>query len=174
MAFLPAVIVPALTAASAAATAAAGFVSYAGARQQAKYETQAYNDQSVFQQQIAGRNAKLVTIEGRAAEDALRRDRMRRLGRARSVAGASGTELSGSPLESIADEAGQYGRDLAWLQFNTSVRRQDAILGGQVASRRELLGSINAQVQGEQAFGSILSGFGQAGAIASGYDWSTL
>lgn len=174
MAFLPAIAVPALTAGAAASTAAAGIAAFAGARQQAKYQKQAYEQQSAFQTQLAERNARLIEIEGRAAADALSRDRMRRLGRSRAMAGASGTEISGSPLDSMADEAGQYGRDLAWLQYNTAVKRQDAILGGQIASRRETLGAINAKITGDQAFGSILGGFGQAGAIASGYDWSTL
>lgn len=167
MAFLAALPV-ALTAASAATTAAAGLAAFAGQRQQANYEQSAYNQQAQFQTELAKRNEQIVATEGRAAEDALRRDRMRRLGLSRARAGASGTTLEGSPLEALADEASQYGRDLNYLQYQTRVRMQDARLGGQVATRRELLNATAAGIAGDQAFGSILGGFGQAGAIAAG------
>lgn len=153
---------------SAAASAASGIASFVGARQQASYEQEGYQQQAAFQAQLAERNVALIDTQNRAEEDALKRDRERRLGISRARAGASGVQLEGSPLEALADEAAQYGRDASYLRYTNQVRRQDAVLGGQVAVRREQMGYNAAKVQGNQAFGSILGGFGQAGAIASG------
>jgi hypothetical protein len=173
MAFVAA-LVPALSILSAVSAVGGGVASYVGAKSQAKYEQDAYGQQAAFQTALGERNAKLVDIEGAAAADALARDRARRLGAFRARVGASGGTFSGSPLDAYADEAGQYSRDASYLRFNTAVRRQDAVLGGQVATRRELLGQTAAQVQGNNAYGSILGGFGQAAGSLAQADWSFL
>lgn len=177
MAFIPAAIAavgaalgPSLLGGIAAAgSIAAGAVGFIGAQQSAKQQKQAYEQQAAFQTQLSERNAALVDIEGEAAQLALKRDRQRRLASLTAAMSASGAQLAGSPLDLYADNAAQASRDMYALRYNTNLRRQEALLGGAIATRKELLGSIGADIQSFQSYGSILGGFGQALQIGAGF-----
>lgn len=149
-----------------AAVAGTGLAFY-GQQAQASYQKKAAQQQAEFQRAMGARNAALVDIEGRAAEDALRRDRVRRLSALRAAQGASGIS-GGSPLDLYADNAAQASRDLSYLGFETARRRQEAVLGGQVATRRELLGGISADFDKVGSYGTLIGGFGQAAGLAAG------
>jgi hypothetical protein len=172
MPFLPAIpagLAVAATAASAAATGAAAIFAYQGQKASANYSQQAYAQQAAFQKQLGERNAALVDIEGAAAEDALQRDRRRRLAALQAGMAGSGIQSGvGSPLDLYADNFAQASRDVRNLRYTTAVQRQNAILGGEISSRNEMLNSIGAQVAGQQAFGSLIGGFGQAAGIGAG------
>jgi len=144
-----------------AAAAAIGTGAFTAASQYsaAKQEEKAYKQSAELQRAIGERNAALVDIEGEAARVALIRDRARRIGAARAQLGASGFDLSGSPLDLIADENAQVTRDLLYLDYNTRVARENALLGGAIATRNQLLDATGARQRSQSAYGSLLGGF---------------
>lgn len=162
----------AVAAVGAAATIGTGVFTAVSQKQAADSEQAAYEQNAEIQRQIGERNAKLVDIEGEAARKELLRDRARRIGAARAAMGAGGYQLTGSPLDVLAGEYAQTARDIGYLGYNTAVARQNALLGGAIASRTQLLDASAAQNRGNAAYGSLLGGFAES--VPDIYDAFTL
>jgi hypothetical protein len=73
--------------------------------------------QAAMQAEIADRNAKQAKLNAAAEEKRLRRQQVRQMGAARAFAGASGTTLGGSLLDSLADQAAEAEENALLVRF---------------------------------------------------------
>jgi hypothetical protein len=137
-------------------------VSFVGARQAADFEAETSRQNAEYQRALAERNAARVDLSAAVEEDALKRDRARRMSTIRATAAAFGGGFEGSPLEVEADSAAQVSRDLTNLRYNFAVAREDALIEGYSAVRRENLNAQSASIRGRAAYGSLLGGFADA------------
>ena len=80
----------------------------------------------------------------------------------RTAIGAAGVGFGGSPFEIVADSAATARRDIEVLKMNASQRIYDTSLQGQSQERQYLFDAQAAQFKGNEAFGTLLGGFGQA------------
>jgi hypothetical protein len=147
---------------SAATTAAAAGVSYAQQRAAAKYQEDVARQNAAFQAKLTASNVARAKLAANLAEDAAVRDRRRKMSALRTAIGAAGVGFGGSPLEIVADSAATARRDIEVLKMNASQRIYDTSLQGQSQERQYLFDAQAAQFKGNEAFGTLLGGFGQA------------
>lgn len=137
-----------LTALSAIGTVA----SFAGQRQAARATQQV----AEYNAQVAANEAVLLQ-RAKTAQEANLRQRAERLRATQRVAtAASGIQMSGSPMEAMKDTYFSLEKDVAMLQYASSVE--------QMAKQAEvdltrIQGRARAQAQNTNAYSSLLGGF---------------
>lgn len=122
------------------ATVASAALSVLGTLQQARQQSQLakYNA-------AVARNQALATRQTAAAEEErLRRQTARLMGQRRAAIGAAGVTAEGTPLELMADEAGEAALDIA-------TRRHEAELRGRGLEDQARLEGWNAKQAGVNA-----------------------
>lgn len=88
--------------------------------------------------EIASRNAKAFLYQGEAEAVRLRRDRLRRMGRARASIGAAGVTVDGTPLDVLADEAMTALEDEMLVRFSARERAREQELRADMIRERGL------------------------------------
>lgn len=142
------------------ATVAGTVVSTAASYQQAK-----------FQQDIAEKNAAKAKQDAAAQEGLARRSSQRQLAAARARYGASGVELSGSPLAVLGDLSAQAEEQALLVRYGGASAAHNAQLqassfGSQARGSLISGGARSVAVLGQQAsgnydtFGHVFPGFG--------------
>ncbi len=125
---------------------AAGITQAGGIQQQAGAEAAA-----------ARANARLAQREGAQQASSIRREGRRELGRQRTVAGASGVQLEGSPLDLLVSNAAEIEREAVQAEI---AARNTARLDRSRASSIERAGK-------RQGASAILGGAIGSGSVAS-------
>lgn len=133
-----------------------GSISSANAqKQQAEASAQA----SIYNAQIAQRDAVVARQQATADAALHARDAQRRISSMVAGFGASGTELSGSALDVLADSATQAEQDNQTIKYKGELRA----MGYESTAALDYYAADNARIRGKQAYTSALfSGFGQA------------
>jgi len=98
-------------------------------------------------------NAQLAQMEGGAEASRIRRAGRRELGRQRTLMGASGVRLEGSPLDLLVDNAAEIEREAV-----------QAEIAGRNTARLELANARSTKRAGKTAAGTALLG----GAVQGG------
>lgn len=132
------------------ATAAAGAVSAAGAMSAGKAQANA----SVYEAQVAQRNAKIARNQAEVDQEDQRRENRRQMGAMRAAYGSSGLELSGSPLDVLADTAIEQELDVARIGYRGELRAigehdkaNQAIAAASNAKKAGQIGALSAVVK---------------------------
>lgn len=147
---------------SAATTAAAAGVSFLQQQASAKYQEDVARQNAEFQAKLTASNVARAKLAANLSEDAAIRDRRRKLSALRTAIGAAGVGFGGSPLEIVADSAATARRDIEVLKLNNRQRIYDTMLSGQSQERQYLFEAQAAGFRRNEAFGTLLGGFGQA------------
>ena len=170
-------IVPAWTGAAVAAPAAAvgagmaswlpslttvgTALSYGGTALGAMGEISASRQQAALMEANADASARDAKNQQEAAQDAayeLSRERRRLLGTQASMIGMSGAGFVGSPLDVMANTAGEYERDILKVGYMGDVKAGNSMFESTInkwgAKQRRQAGMIGAG-------GTLLSGFGR-------------
>jgi len=140
------------------------------AEQNAKYQASVAQQNAAFYTALGEQNAKTAEATAAAEETRMRRDRARRLAASAAKFGASGVQLTGSPLEVLANEASENEEAALLVRYGGQVEAQRQRLNAQIMARRELMGAGAALYSGQigsdayagQGQASLLAGFGQA------------
>lgn len=104
--------------AAAALTVAGGAISAGGAMQQA----QAQKNASRYEQQVALRDAKIARDEAAAEQEDKRSENRRQLSAIRAAYASNGLEMSGSPLDVLADTAIEQELDVARIGYRGEMK----------------------------------------------------
>jgi len=75
-----------------------------------------------YNQQVAGQNAEAVRAAGEVAEEQQRKKNVRLLGAQQAMYAGSGVTLEGTPLEVMAQTAGDMEFDILASRYNTEVQ----------------------------------------------------
>lgn len=122
---------------------------------------QAQANASVYEAQVAQRNAKIARNQAETDQEDQRRENRRQLGAMRAAYGASGLELSGSPLDVLADTAIEQELDVARIGYRGELRaigeKDKADLALAAASNAKKAGSIGAITSVVKTGASLLS-----------------
>jgi hypothetical protein len=142
-----------------AATAAAGAMSYVGQRQQAKATEAA----AEFNAKVAENEA--IRVEQERSEQARRTriENRRLLGKQRALVAKSGVTMAGSPLELMAETAGEL--ELGVLDMNRAAQAKQEQLRSQATLTR-FEGAQQAKGLRRQAMGSLIGTAGQMSMMA--------
>ena len=104
------------------------------------------NQQGDFEAKIARQNATIALQRSEAESVRVARDRARRQGLLRATIGASGVQLTGSPLDLLAEEA-----------MEGEEARLAVLFGGEAQARNERIRATAAKARGRAALnGSLL------------------
>lgn len=139
------------------ATVASGAISAAGAMSAGQAQANA----SVYEAQVAQRNAKIARNQAETDQEDQRRENRRQMGAMRAAYGASGLELAGSPLDVLADTAIEQELDVARIGYRGELRaigekdKADAALAA--ASNAKKAGQIGALTSVVKTGASLLS-----------------
>lgn len=104
--------------AAAALTVASGVVSAAGAMAQGEAQANA----AEYEGLVADRNAKIARNQAAVEQEDQRRENLRQLGAVRAAYGASGIEMSGSPLDVLSDTALEQELDVARIGYRGELK----------------------------------------------------
>jgi hypothetical protein len=130
-----------------------------GALQQGQAASNAAN----YNAQVAANNAEIARQQGAAAQEQQQRDSIRKIGAMRAGYGASGVEMSGSPLDVLSDSVAQATLDGLTTKYNYDVRANgysaQADLNRSQASSASTAGYLNAGA----AIGKGVSSYAAAG-----------
>ena len=161
-------------AATGAVGAAAGFMqadaAADAARQNAAFQANVARQNAEFSRELGERNAQQAMISGADQARRLQRQRDRELARAAATFGASGAQLTGSPLEVLADQAMESALEVNQVRFGAQEEARQQRFAGQIGARNFLLEGLGALNRGEtqatfaraQGIGSLLGGIGQS------------
>lgn len=143
---------------AAGASVVSGVMGYKGNMAAAK-QAQAVAD---YNAQVAENEAVLLARAKRDEEEALRKQSDRLVGTQRVMTAASGVQMTGSPLQALADTYFSTEMDAAMIQYASDVeqvqKRSEAAL-----ARAE--GGARASALKYQAYGSLLTGAQQAATL---------
>lgn len=139
-----------------------GFMAYRAADQQAEAQQDMYN----YQAAVAERNAVIAnqdriqairTAEIAAADKA--RENRRKLAATRAAFGNTGLEMSGSPLEVLADSSVELAIDQRRVQYEGKVRGREGalrVLGLKDDANIARASASNAKAAGQIAKASVI------------------
>lgn len=162
------------TAAAIALSVVGGFVSAAGAQQQASAQAAAANRDAA----IADRNAKIVDQDRQqairtaqiAAEDK-RRENRRNFAAIRAAYGSSGFELTGSPLDVLSDTSIEMALDERRVEYEGTVRNREGALQmlylNEDAQQSRMLATQYKKAGRQSAMSSLLSAGTNASIMAA-------
>lgn len=124
---------------------------------------------------VATQNAQIADQQGAAAVVQQGRYAARSMGRAVAGYGASGVSLdTGSPLDVLADAAGQAELDALTTKYNYQLKalsyRNQATLNDQQASNYRTSGVLNALGYGFKGAGQAIPLFGSGGKLSDPTD----
>lgn len=142
----------------------AGTLASAGA---AAYGVFSSIEQGNFAEDMAKRNATLARQQGRVAEADFRRQARRRLGAARAAYGASGVDMTGSPLDVLGDEAAFAEQQALLIRYGMRGAVQGERLAGRVAGVQARNNAIGTGLSGA---GTLLTQYSQINATRASLD----
>ena len=168
---------------SAVTSAVAGYASYQQgqfqadvARTRADFAAKVHTQNAEIAEQLGERNAKAAIDAAASRERLFRRAKGRQIASARAAFGASGVQLSGTPLEVLSDAITSVSLDAHLIRFGGTVAASDARLQAKLAIRREAIagesaifgGAAQAELFQAQGTAALIGGFGQAGGTLLG------
>tara|TARA_R100000329_G_scaffold33242_2_gene30887 strand:- start:770 stop:1228 length:459 start_codon:yes stop_codon:yes gene_type:complete len=143
---------------AAGAAAVGGMMSYKGNMSAAKsaQATAEYNAQ------LAENESVLLARAKRDEEEALRKQSDRLVGTQRNMVAASGVQMSGSPLQVLADTYFSTEMDAAMIQYASNIEQ---VQKQSEAALARAEGGARASALRYQAYGSLLSGAQQSATL---------
>jgi len=143
---------------AAGASALGGMMSYKGnmAAAQSAQATAEYNAQ------VAENEAVLLARAKRDEEETLRQQSDRLIGTQRLMTAASGVQMTGSPLQALADTYFSTAMDAAMIQYAGDIEQ---VQKQSEAALTRAEGGARASALKYQAYGSLLSGAQQSATL---------
>lgn len=144
--------------AAAGASALAGIMGYKGNMAAAK-SAQAVGE---YNAKLAENEAVLLARAKRDQEEALRKQSDRLVGKQRAMVAASGVQMSGSPLQALADTYFSTEMDAAMIRYAGDIEQ---VQKQSEAALARTEGGARASALRYQAYGSLLTGASQSGQL---------
>lgn len=144
-----------LTTIAAGASALGGMMGYKGNMAAARSARQV----AEYNAQVAENEAVLLARAKRDEEAALRRQSDRLIGTQRAMTAASGVQMTGSPLQALADTYFSTEEDAARIQYAGSIEQ---VQKESEAALTRAEGGARSSALKYQAYGSLLGGAQQA------------
>lgn len=110
---------------------------------------------------ISQRNAQAILLAGQVRARRIREQGERQLAGIRAAFSATGTQIAGSPLEVLADQAARIAEDAALARFAAEQGAEAELFTGEAASTRAERGGFVSLIGGlgrsAEIFDSLLS-----------------
>lgn len=124
-------------------------------QENAQLEAQIAIENGLFQQQIAQQNAQLAKRSAKIEEDRFRRAGDLRTGTLKAKLAARGVQLTGSPLQAVAQAAFEEEQNALLIRIGGEARAREQLFAGDIAATQGFRSAAGRIFAGDILAGNI-------------------